>query len=182
VDGLLVGGAMAYTFLAAQGIPVGASRVEQDQLDLASRILAEAGKRGIEVGLPVDHVCGREFAEETERRVTEGPEISDGWMGLDIGPKTLAEYTRRVKAARTVVWNGPMGVFEWPPFAAGTLGVAQACAESRALTVVGGGDSASAAKKSGLADRFDHISTGGGASLELLEGKELPGLAVLTDR
>jgi len=174
VDGLLVGGAMAYTFLAAQGIAVGGSRVEQDQLGLASRILDQAGTKGIEIGLPVDHVCGREFAEDTEWEVTEGPEISDGWMGLDIGPKTLAAYTRRVKEARTVVWNGPMGVFEWPAFAAGTLGVAQACAESAALTVVGGGDSASAAKKSGLADRFDHISTGGGASLELLEGKQLP--------
>jgi phosphoglycerate kinase len=182
VDGMIIGGAMAYTFLAARNVPVGSSRVEHDQLELASRILRQAEAQSVDVGLPVDHLCGREFAEETERRTTEGPEIPEGWMGLDIGPQTLLEFAARVDAAETVVWNGPMGVFEWPAFAEGTLGVAKACAESSALTIVGGGDSVSAAKKSGLADRFSHISTGGGASLELLEGKQLPGLAVLTDK
>jgi len=181
VDGLLVGGAMAYTLLAARGVAVGASRVEHDRLEVARRVLDKAEERGIELLLPVDHVCGREFDETTERKTTDGVEIPDGWMGLDIGPSTLAAYSQRIAGAGTVIWNGPMGVFEWEGFAAGTFGVARACADSPAVTIVGGGDSASAAIKSGLADRLGHISTGGGASLELLEGKELPGLAVLTD-
>jgi len=182
VDGLLIGGAMAYTFLAAFGTAVGASRVESDKLELARGLLERAGQRGVELGLPVDHVCGREFAETTEARKVDTVEIPEGFMGLDIGPRTVRLYAERIARARTIFWNGPMGVFEWPRFAEGTMAVARACAESRAVTIVGGGDSASAAMHSGLAERFSHISTGGGASLELLEGKELPGVAVLTDR
>jgi len=182
VDALLIGGAMAYTFLRAQGVAVGASRVEEDRLELAREILARAEAKSVDIVLPVDHVCGRTFAEDTERQVTDSVEIPAGWIGLDIGPATVAVYRDRILAARTVVWNGPMGVFEWPAFAEGTMSIARACVEGEALSIVGGGDSAAAAEQSGLADRFDHISTGGGASLELLEGKELPGLAVLTDR
>lgn len=182
VDELLIGGAMAYTFLAARGVEIGASRVEADRLEVAKAIMDKARARGVEFLLPHDHVCGREFAEETESRVTQGVSIPAGWMGLDIGPKTVERYGQRVAAAKTVIWNGPMGVFEWQPFATGTMAMARACAESDAATIVGGGDSVSAVKKSGSAERFSHISTGGGASLELLEGKELPGVAVLSDK
>lgn len=182
VDVLLLGGAMAYTFLAAREVPIGASRVEADSVALARRILDRSATAGVDFELPVDHVCGREFEADTERITTEGPPISEGWMGLDIGPRTVERYAERIGGAGTVIWNGPMGVFEWEPFAQGTMALARACAESRALTIVGGGDSASAARQSGLADRFDHISTGGGASLELLEGKSLPGVTVLCDR
>jgi phosphoglycerate kinase len=182
VDALLIGGAMAYTFLAARGTSIGASRVEDERLSLAGTVLDGAAGRGVEVLLPVDHVCGRAFDEGTERMTTDGVEIPDGWMGLDIGPETVNAYTAKIREAGTVVWNGPMGVFEWEPFATGTFAVARACAQSDAVTIVGGGDSASAAAKSGLADRFSHISTGGGASLELLEGKSLPGLEILSDR
>jgi 3-phosphoglycerate kinase len=182
IDALLVGGAMAYTLLRARGVPVGSSRVEQDKIDLAAGVLAKAEQKGVDLLLPLDHVCGKEFAADTEFEVADSEAIPDGWMGLDIGRKTINAYSDRVRGAKTVIWNGPMGVFEWAPFAEGTMALAKACAESDAVTIVGGGDSASAAKKSGLADRFSHISTGGGASLELLEGKELPGIAVLTDR
>jgi len=181
IDALLVGGAMAYTFLAARGVSVGASRVEQERLELARKILADAQANDVDVLLPLDHVCGRELDAATEARTTEDESVPEGWIGLDIGPRTVSAYAERIATARTVLWNGPMGVFEWERFAEGTLGLARACADSEALTIVGGGDSASAARKSGLEDRFDHISTGGGASLELLEGKELPGVAALTD-
>jgi 3-phosphoglycerate kinase len=182
VDGLLVGGAMAYTFLAGRGVGVGDSRVEQEQVGLARDLVDRASRAGVELLLPLDHACGRAFEEGTERRVVETPEIPDGWIGLDIGPRTIEAFRARIEKARTVVWNGPMGVFEWGAFSEGTMAVARACVESSALTIVGGGDSAAAAQRSGLAERFDHISTGGGASLELLEGKELPGLAALTDK
>jgi phosphoglycerate kinase len=182
VDTLLVGGAMSYTFLKARGVAVGSSRVEENKLTLAGEILAKAEQAGVEVLLPTDHVCGQQFEESTATRVTDGLEIPEGWMGLDIGPKTIDTYNAKILGAQTVVWNGPLGVFEWERFAAGTMAVARACVESGAVTIVGGGDSAAAARKSGLAARFSHISTGGGASLELLEGKQLPGLAVLTDR
>jgi 3-phosphoglycerate kinase len=181
IDLLLIGGAMAYTFLRARGVKVGSSRVEEDKLDLAAGILAKAEQKKVDVLLPVDHLCGREFAAETETLEVDGEEIPGDWMGLDIGPRTVERYSSRLREARTVIWNGPMGVFEWEPFAQGTMMLAKALAEGEALTIVGGGDSASAAKKSGLADRFSHISTGGGASLELLEGKELPGVAALSD-
>ena len=182
VDTLLIGGAMAYTFLRAQGADVGTSRVEEDRLDLAREILDQAGRKDVEILLPRDHVCGREFDAETELLVTEGREIPAGFMGLDIGPTTIAAYAAKIMKAGTLVWNGPMGVFEWERFATGTMAVARASVESDALSIVGGGDSAAAARRSGLADRFSHISTGGGASLELLEGKTLPGVAVLTDQ
>ena len=181
VDVILIGGAMAYTFLAAKGVAVGDSRVEDDKLDLARDLLAKAADKGVDLLLPTDHVCGRQFDEATEVRQVETTEIPAGWMGLDIGARTIELFGERIAAAGTIVWNGPMGVFEWPAFAEGTMALARACADSDAVTIVGGGDSASAAKKSGLADRFSHISTGGGASLELLEGKQLPGVAVLTD-
>jgi phosphoglycerate kinase len=182
VDGLLVGGAMAYTFLAAEDVAVGSSRVEKDRVELARDLLGRATEAGVELLLPLDHACGAAFDEGTERRVVATREIPDGWMGLDIGPRTVETFREKIAGARTVIWNGPMGVFEWAAFAEGTMAVARACVESDALSIVGGGDSAAAAQRSGLADRFDHISTGGGASLELLEGKELPGLAVLSDR
>ena len=181
VDRLLIGGAMAYTFLAAQGHPVGASRVEEDKLELAKSLLQQAEEKGVQLLLPSDHRCGQTFDEATERVDTASVAIDDGWMGLDLGPQSIESYRAAIADAGTVIWNGPMGVFEWEPFSTGTYAVAQACVDSNALTIVGGGDSASAAKKSGLADRFGHISTGGGASLELLEGKTLPGVAVLTD-
>jgi phosphoglycerate kinase len=182
VDTLLVGGAMAYTFLRSQGADVGTSRVEEDRLGLARDILDRAGREGVEILLPRDHVCGREFEAQTELQVTEGRDIPAGFMGLDIGPSTVEAFAGKIRQAGTLVWNGPMGVFEWERFATGTMAVARACVESGALSIVGGGDSAAAARKSGLADRFSHISTGGGASLELLEGKSLPGVAVLTDK
>jgi phosphoglycerate kinase len=181
-EALLVGGAMAYSLLKARGVSVGASRVEADKLELASRILAEADRRGVDLLLPEDHVCGRRFAEDTERTVIEERDIPDGWMGLDIGPRTVETYGCRIASARTLIWNGPMGVFEWAPFAQGTLAVMRACIESDALTIVGGGDSAAAVRQAGLADGFDHVSTGGGATLEFLEGRELPGVAALSDR
>ena len=181
VDALLIGGAMAYTFLAARDVPVGESRVESEHVETARRILDAAAAKNVALELPVDHVCGRAFDEATETTTTADVSIEDGWMGLDVGPATRERFADRIRSAATVVWNGPMGVFEWSAFAAGTLAVAEACAASEAVTIVGGGDSASAAKKSGLADRFTHISTGGGASLELLEGRQLPGLAALAD-
>jgi phosphoglycerate kinase len=182
VDTLLVGGAMAYTFLVASGTDVGASRVEEDRVELARSLLAQAQERGVAFLLPLDHVCGREFSGTTPPRTTENARIPQGWLGLDIGPRTAEAFGARIATAGTVIWNGPMGVFEWEAFSAGTLAVARACAESRAVTIVGGGDSAAAVRRSGLTDRFDHVSTGGGASLELLEGRELPGVAALADR
>ncbi len=179
VDRLLVGGAMAYTFLRARGVPVGDSLVEEDKVELAAELLAEAEKAGKEIALPSDHVIARDLSAGAETRTTEGAEIPAGWKGVDIGPKTRAAYAEAVGAARTVVWNGPMGVFEIPAFAEGTVAVARAAAESSAFTVVGGGDSVAAVNQAGVADRISHISTGGGASLELLEGKTLPGIAAL---
>ena len=176
VDGLLVGGAMAYTFLAARGEPVGASRVEADFVDECRRILGVAESRGVEIGLPVDHRVAREFASDEARDVAR---IPDGWMGLDIGPESERVFASRIAAAGTIVWNGPMGVFERGPYAGGTRAVAQAVADSAGYSVVGGGDSAAAIKLFGLEDQVDHVSTGGGASLELLEGKDLPGLVAL---
>jgi 3-phosphoglycerate kinase len=182
VDALLVGGAMAYTFLRAGGVDVGASRVEDDRVELAGELTRRAAASGVRLLLPQDHVCGRDFAEDTESKTTDGVAIPAGWMGLDIGPGTRKAYRDEILAARTVIWNGPMGVFEWERFAAGSEAVARACAESSALAIVGGGDSVAAVERFGLAGGFDHVSTGGGASLELLEGKTLPGVAALSDR
>jgi len=179
VDALLIGGAMAYTFLAAQDVPIGSSRVESDKVWLAKKLLEKAKSLDVDIVLPNDHVVAPAFdAEEHARTVTD---IEPGMMGLDIGPKTAERYSARLMAAQTLLWNGPMGVFEKPAFAEGTRTVANAFAESPGYAVVGGGDSAAAVAMFGLADRMDHVSTGGGASLEFLEGKELPGLKALEE-
>jgi phosphoglycerate kinase len=178
VDALLVGGGMAYTFLRAQGLGIGDSLVEADRLDIVRAALQKAGERGVELLLPVDHVAADRFAADAEAREC-GPDVPDGWMGLDIGPRTRTAFAERVAAARTVVWNGPMGVFEMERFRAGTEAVGRAVAACGGYTVVGGGDSVAALELLGLSAQIDHISTGGGASLELLEGKDLPGIAAL---
>jgi len=180
-DAICIGGAMAYTFLAAQDVPVGRSLVEKDKLDLARQILDRAAAKKVDLLLPVDHVCGAEPKETAVRVVVDGAAIPADLMGLDIGPKTLDRYRQRILAAKTVFWNGPMGLFEQKPWAEGTFGVAKAMAESAAVTVVGGGDSAAAVEVAGLVGRMKHVSTGGGASLEFIEGRELPGLKVLED-
>jgi phosphoglycerate kinase len=178
-DAICVGGAMAYTFLKAQGVAVGKSRVEEDKLELARSLLEKAKARKVDFLLPVDHVCGAAPEASAAREVTTGREIPAGLMGLDIGPKTLDAYRQRVLGAGTVFWNGPMGLFEQKPWAEGTFGLARAMAESEATTVVGGGDSAAAVEEAGLVSRMTHVSTGGGASLELIEGRVLPGIQVL---
>ena len=177
VDKLLIGGAMAYTFMRAQGKPTGKSLVEEDKVELAKEILAHSGDK---LMLPVDHVVAAEFAENAPNEVVDV--IPDGKMGMDIGPKTRAAFAEVLKTAKTIIWNGPMGVFEKKPFDAGTVAVAKAVAESGALSVVGGGDSEKAVKNAGVADKITHISTGGGASLEYLSGITLPGVAALTDK
>jgi len=176
-DRLLIGGAMAYTFLKSQGQPVGKSLVEDDKLELAKSLLAKAGDR---ILLPCDHVVAEVLEENAPHEVAE--QIPDGKMGVDIGPKTREAYAQVIKTAKTIIWNGPMGVFEKKPFDAGTVAVAKAVAESGALSVVGGGDSEKAVKSAGVADKISHISTGGGASLEYLSGLVLPGVAALTDK
>ena len=178
VDVILVGGGMAYTFLQSQGLEVGDSLVEPEQLDLCRTAEAKAVERGVKLLLPLDHVAANRFAADADTQVC-GPEIPAGWMGLDIGPRTIERYVAAVADASTVVWNGPMGVFEMEAFSAGTAAVGRALAECGGYTVVGGGDSVAAVGGLGLATRMSHISTGGGASLELLEGKELPGIAAL---
>ncbi|MFN0063135.1 MAG: phosphoglycerate kinase [Myxococcaceae bacterium] len=180
VDSLLIGGAMAYTFLKAEGIDVGKSRVESDKLELASRTLEVAKRIGKRLLLPVDHVCGTEPTEKSDAFVVQDRAIGPAAMGLDIGPKTQDLYRQQIRAAKTVLWNGPMGLFEVAKFAQGTRAVAEAMASARdALTVVGGGDSAAAVQQMGLASKMTHVSTGGGAALEFLEGRELPGVKAL---
>lgn len=182
VDRLLIGGGMAYTFLAAQGHGVGDSLLEADQIETVRGFLAQAQARGVEVVLPVDLVIADRFAADADTRVVDADAIPDGWMGLDIGPRTRELFATRIADAGTVVWNGPMGVFEMEAFSGGTLAVARAMAGSDAMTVIGGGDSAAAVRILDVDEsRFTHISTGGGASLEFLEGKSLPGLAVLEE-
>jgi phosphoglycerate kinase len=181
VDVLIVGGGMAYTFLKAQGHDIGKSLCETDQLDYARNMLADAAKRGVKFLLPVDNVAADKFDANANTQVV-GNDIPAGWMALDIGPKTTELYASAIRSAKTVVWNGPMGCFEMPKFAAGTTGVCKAVAASGAVSIIGGGDSVSAVNQSGLADKMTHISTGGGASLEFLEGKALPGVVALNDR
>jgi len=182
VDTLIIGGGMAYTFFKAQGLEIGNSLCEDDKLDLANEMVAKARAKGVNFLLPVDNRIGREYDENTPNMVIYSDSIPDGWMGLDIGPVTKELFAKTIQGAGTVVWNGPMGVSEWKNFAAGTEGVAAAVAESGAISIIGGGDSAAAVEKLGFADKMTHISTGGGASLEFLEGLELPGIACLLDK
>lgn len=182
VDTLIVGGGMAYTFFKAQGHEVGASLCEEDKVELAKEMLQKAQQRGVTFLLPVDNKVGDHFAEDCACKVIDGQDIPDGWMGMDIGPKTTELFCDAVKDAGTVIWNGPMGVFEFAQFAQGTLEVAKAIAASGAISIIGGGDSVAAVTKLGFADKMTHISTGGGASLEFLEGLELPGIAALNDK
>jgi phosphoglycerate kinase len=184
VDALLIGGGMAYTFLKARGMEIGNSLVESDKLDLAHKLLGQAKARGIKFLLPVDHVVAGKIAPDARTHiVSEGHAIPAGQMGLDIGPKTVALFSEQIETARTIVWNGPMGVFEQEPFAHGTYAIARAIAANRpAISIIGGGDSVSAVHKAGVADQITHISTGGGASLEFLEGKKLPGVEALTNK
>jgi phosphoglycerate kinase len=177
VDRLLIGGAMAYTFLKAQGRPTGKSLVEEDKVDLAKNLLAAAGSK---LMLPVDHVVAAELKEGADCQIVET--IPETMMGLDIGPKTVQVYEKEISVAKTIIWNGPMGVFEKPPFDKGTVAIAKAVAAANAVSVVGGGDSEKAVKAAGVADKISHVSTGGGASLEFLAGIELPGVAALTDK
>ena len=181
VDTLIIGGGMAYTFFKAAGHDVGTSLCEEDKVDLANEMVAKAEAKGVKFLLPVDNRVGKEYDENTENMLVNSDDIPDGWMGLDIGPKTEELFAAAIKGAGTVVWNGPMGVSEWKNFASGTESVAKAVAESGAISIIGGGDSAAAVEKLGYADKMTHISTGGGASLEFLEGKELPGISCLLD-
>ena len=178
VDTLIIGGGMAYTFLKAQGYTVGSSLVEEDKVEYAKEMLAKAEEKGVKLLLPVDHRVAKEF-KDVEAVVTEDQNIAEGFMGLDIGPKTEAIYAEAIKDAKTVIWNGPMGVFEFENFNKGTIAVAKAMADSSATTIIGGGDSAAAVNILGFGDKMTHISTGGGASLEFLEGKVLPGIDAL---
>ncbi len=182
VNTLIIGGAMAYTFGRALGIPVGKSRVEEDKVQVAKEILDKAKAKGVKLLLPVDRVISQDFKDPSGRKTTLDAAIPEGWEGVDIGPKTVQLFAGALKDAKTVVWNGPMGIFEVPEFAVGTLGVAKALAEATergAITIVGGGDSVAAVKQANLASKMSHISTGGGASLEFLEGKTLPGIAAI---
>ena len=182
VDTLIIGGGMAYTFFKAKGYGVGTSLCELDKVDLANSLLQKAKEKNVNLLLPVDNVVGKEFDANTEAKTVPSDSIPEGWMGLDIGEETIKLFSDAIKGAKTVVWNGPMGVFEMERFAIGTKKVAEALANSEAITIVGGGDSAAAVEQLGFADKITHISTGGGASLEFLEGKELPGIAVLNDK
>ena len=181
-DSLIIGGGMAYTFLKAMGYEIGTSLLDADSLELAKEIMAKAKAKGVNFLLPVDNVISVAYAPDAEHKTIDSDNIPAGWMGLDIGPKTIALFAKTIEEAKTVIWNGPMGVFEMPAFAEGTRGVAAACAACKGTTIIGGGDSASAVKKLGFAKQMTHISTGGGASLEFLEGKVLPGVAVLNDK
>jgi len=179
---IIIGGGMAYTFAKAQGGSVGTSLLESDWLDYCNDMIAKAKEKGVKLLLPVDTLCAKEFSADAEPELHDTMSIPDGMMGMDIGPKTVEEYTAAVKDAGTVIWNGPMGVFEFEKFAAGTKAVAEALSKTDAITIIGGGDSAAAVQQLGYADKMSHISTGGGASLEFLEGKELPGVACLLDK
>ena len=183
VDRMIVGGGMAYTFLKAKGLSVGASLVEEDMIDTARKILQKAYETQVYIYLPIDHIVTKEFSPDAESRHVARGNIEDGWMGMDIGPMTIDKFKGAIRGAKTIFWNGPVGVFEFPRFAEGTLAIAKSLSEmTDCVTVIGGGDSVSAVNKAGVADKMSHISTGGGASLELVEGKVLPGVAALLDK
>ena len=182
VDTLMIGGGMAYTFFKAQGYEVGNSICELDKLDLAKSAMEKAKQKGVKLLLPVDTKIGKEFKEDTESKIVKWTEIPADWEGFDIGPETIKMFIEELETAKTVVWNGPLGLFEFEQFAIGTNAIAKALAELDATTIIGGGDSAAAVKKAGLEDKMTHISTGGGASLEFLEGKKLPGIECLLDK
>ena len=181
-DRLLIGGGMAYTFVKAQGYEIGKSLLDAENIELAKELMADAKKRGVQLLLPLDTVIADRFAEDAEYKTVDIDKMPEGWIGVDIGEKTNKLFADAIADAKTVIWNGPMGVFEMKPFAKGTEAVARACAECGGTTIIGGGDSASAVKKLGFASKMTHISTGGGASLEYLEGIELPGVAALNDK
>ena len=183
VDNLIIGGGMAYTFLKSQGYEIGNSLLEADKVDYAKEMLAKAEEKGVKLYLPVDSKAANKFAADAEVLVTEDQNIPEGYLGLDIGPKSVEKFVDVVKNSKTIVWNGPMGVFEFEAFAGGTLAIAKAMADLEdATTVIGGGDSAAAVNQLGFGDKMTHVSTGGGASLEFLEGKELPGIVALDDK
>lgn len=182
VNTLIIGGGMAYTFLKAQGYTIGTSLLEEDKVEYAKEMMEKAKEKGVKLLLPIDNLVGDKFAYDTEAVITEDQNIPEGYMGLDIGPKSSILFADAVKDAKTIIWNGPMGVSEFKNFAQGTIAVAKAMAEVDAITVIGGGDSAAAVNVLGFGDKMTHISTGGGASLEFLEGKELPGIAALNDK
>ncbi len=182
VDTLIIGGGMAYTFIKALGGNVGNSLLEEDYLDYAKEMMDKAKAKGVSLLIPVDTVVAKEFSNDAEHKTVDRGQIEDGWEGLDIGEKTIKLYSDAIRSAKTVVWNGPMGVFEMPTFAKGTNAIAQVLAEIDAVTIIGGGDSVAAVNQAGLGDKMTHISTGGGASLEFLEGKELPGIVALNDK
>lgn len=181
-DTLIIGGGMAYTFMKSLGYNIGTSLLEEEQVENAGKMMKDAEAKGVKFLIPVDNKVGKEYDENTEAMLVESSKIPDGWMGLDIGPKTQELFSDAIKGAGTIIWNGPMGVSEWDNFAAGTIAVANAVAASGAISIVGGGDSVAAVTKLGYSDKMSHISTGGGASLEFLEGKELPGIVALNDK
>ena len=181
-DTIIIGGGMAYTFMKYLGHNIGTSLLEADRVEKAGEMMKKAEDKGVKFLIPVDNKVGKEYDEHTEAKVVSSDDIPDGWMGLDIGPKTQEVFANAIKGAGTVIWNGPMGVSEWDNFAAGTISVAKAVADSGAISIIGGGDSVAAVTKLGFADKMSHISTGGGASLEFLEGKDLPGICALQDK
>lgn len=182
VDSIIIGGGMTYTFLKAMGYEIGNSICELDRIDIAKETIEKAEKKGVKLLFPIDTVCGKEFSNEAETIVIDSKEIPKGWQGLDIGPKAIEEFTQVLKNAKTVIWNGPLGVFEFEKFAKGTNAIAKVLSEINAITIVGGGDSVAAVEKGGFSDKITHISTGGGATLEYLEGKELPGIECLENK
>ena len=179
-DTILIGGGMAYTFFVSQGKKIGDSLLEKDKVELAASILKQAKEKGVNLLLPIDNIVADEFSETANTKIIEG-DVDEGWMSLDIGPKTIDLYSEQISTAKTVVWNGPMGCFEMAPFANGTNAICTAVANANCTSIIGGGDSVAAVKKSGNADKMSHVSTGGGASLEFMEGKDLPGITALTD-
>ena len=182
VDSIIIGGGMTYTFLKAMGYEIGNSICELDRIDIAKETIEKAEKKGVKLLFPIDTVCGKEFSNEAETIVVDSKEIPKGWQGLDIGPKAIEEFTQVLKNAKTVIWNGPLGVFEFEKFAKGTNAIAKVLSEINAITIVGAGDSVAAVEKGGFSDKITHISTGGGATLEYLEGKELPGIECLENK